>query len=857
MLSPRRVRLADGLGLAAILLILVDYLRPSLLFLPTIAAGGDTPSHYPTAVWFYEQLLPRLRLQGWYPGAYAGQPLLLYYFPFAFLVMAALAPLTGMAVAFKLGTVLGIFLLPFLVYASARLMGFRFPAPLLAAASSLVFLFLEDNPIWGGTIASTLTGEFSYTYGIGLAILFLGVTYWAYSRGKGPWLPAAVLAATAMAHGYAVLWAGLSATYFLYAARRPLRTLGWLASLALVAFCLAGVLLLPLLADWRWTTPYDDAWITMTSRNIVPRHLWPSVALAALTLAGTLLEARRRGGPDHRLLFLLHASLVGAVLAAAGPALGVIDVRFVPFAQLSACLAGGAGLGLLFARLAAPDLAALGLVLGVLPALDAHSEVLRPWIEWNYTGLEAKEQFPAFREMAGLLHGSLSDPRVVVEYSQQHEKAGSIRMYETLPLFSGRSTLEGVYNQASLQTHFVYYVTSELGESSPNPFRSVEYSRFDTQGALQHLRLFNVSDVVALSPKLAEALAARPDVTACPKIPPYAIFHLRDHGPGYVEPLAYAPVRSPLKGWRDKAYRWFTRKPLSPAYLVFTDDPRVGIAEGDEWLPPPAIPLPPGTEVHEKVEAEAITIETNRIGHPLLVKVSYHPRWRAEGADGPYLVSPALMMVVPRAPRVRLVYSGTWSDPLGLALTIGALAWTGWAVGRRPRRRESTRGAAPFLPALACGLPPPPRRWGAAVPIAILLLLATGRLWIALHGRSDVALVGELYERASRAYAAEQYDSAAEYARHALAKGAAFDLREELLCLQGESLLRSGRAREAASAFETVTRDSPRGPHAAQALFGAARAHEAAGEPEAAHAARERLVQEYPETPWAKRVQSP
>ncbi|MGE5127368.1 MAG: hypothetical protein ACM3PV_13830, partial [Betaproteobacteria bacterium] len=70
----RRRWIADALGLAVVLLVLADLVRPSLLLLPTIAAGGDTPCHYPTAVWFREQLLPRLRLHGWYPGAYLGQP---------------------------------------------------------------------------------------------------------------------------------------------------------------------------------------------------------------------------------------------------------------------------------------------------------------------------------------------------------------------------------------------------------------------------------------------------------------------------------------------------------------------------------------------------------------------------------------------------------------------------------------------------------------------------------------------------------------------------------------------------------------------------------------------------------------
>ena len=120
--------LVDVLGLALILLALLDVLRPSLLLLPTITAGGDTPCHYPAAAWFHERLLPALRLHGWYPGAYLGHPLLLYYFPLPFLVISALTPIMGLPVAFKLGTVLGVFLLPLLVYASFRLMRLPFPA---------------------------------------------------------------------------------------------------------------------------------------------------------------------------------------------------------------------------------------------------------------------------------------------------------------------------------------------------------------------------------------------------------------------------------------------------------------------------------------------------------------------------------------------------------------------------------------------------------------------------------------------------------------------------------------------------------------------------------------------------------
>ena len=353
---PRRAAVFDALGLAALVLALGDYLRPSLLLLPTHTAGGDTPCHYPTAAFLHDYLLPRLRLHGWYAGAYLGQPLLLYYFPLPFLAMSALAPATGMPVAFKLGTALGVFALPFCAYAAFRMLGLRFPGPLLGAGAAFAFLLVEENPIWGGTLASTMAGEFAQTYGTGLALLFLGLAYRCHARGEGPWKPAAVLALTALGHGYAVLWAGLSAAFFLYRARRPLRTLLWLGTVAALSFALSAFWLLPLLSDWGWTTPFNDAWITVEWKQLFPKAVLPLLALAVVGLVATLWTARRSGGADLRLLYLWHAAVVGVALAAAGPALGIIDVRFLPFAQLSLTLAGAAT-----ASLALQDMRRVGL----------------------------------------------------------------------------------------------------------------------------------------------------------------------------------------------------------------------------------------------------------------------------------------------------------------------------------------------------------------------------------------------------------------------------------------------------------------------------------------------------------------
>ncbi|MBN2371638.1 MAG: hypothetical protein JXO72_14240 [Vicinamibacteria bacterium] len=677
--SRRRSLLTDVFGLGLLLFLVLDYLRPSLLVIPTIPAGGDTPCHFPTAVFLREQLLPQGRIHGWYPGAYLGHPLLLYYFPLPFLIMAFVSLMTPMPAAFKIVTALGVLLLPPLTFLALRRMGLRFPAPLLGAVAATVFLFLEENPIWGGTMASMLAGEFAYSFGTALAVLFLGLVFRDQNGSGRRWSAAFMLALTALAHGYAVLWAGLSATFFLFARRDRGAVLRRLSIVWGLAFAGAAFWLLPLLAEWRWTTPYNDPWIDIGWRNLAPPLLWPMFMMSAIGLVVFMGGARRADPMRAPFFFLLHAAAVAVALAIAGSALGVVNVRFLPFAQLSVCLAGAVALARIVACLRAPHLTALGLTILAVVFADAGNRVLRRWIEWNYTGLETKELWPAFDRLARELRGSAADPRVAVEYSPEHEKAGSIRAYETLPFFSGRSTLEGVYNQASLSSPAVYYLASELSAVAPNPYQTLAYSSFDPETALERLRLFNVSQVVALSARLIDALDARADVERAAHVPPYVVFNVKNPGPGYVEPLAYAPVRCSPSRWREKAYADLRRKPPARVPLVLTDDERFTLVNPENDFALPEVRLPDDVQVDEEIHGERILIRTSRIGHPLLVKVSYHPRWRVRGADGPFLVAPSLMLVVPREALVEMSYAArTWSDGLGGALTLLALlAWAG------------------------------------------------------------------------------------------------------------------------------------------------------------------------------------
>ena len=138
------------------------------------------------------------------------------------------------------------------------------------------------------------------------------------------------------------------------------------------------------------------------------------------------------------------------------------------------------------------------------------------------------------------------------------------------------------------------------------------------------------------------------------------------------------------------------------------------------------------------------------------------------------------------------------------------------------------------------------------IPGLLLVVLALARFGQTPKDRSGEA--GDLYARASRAYAESRFTDAAEYARHAIARSAGLPLREELLCLRGESLLQGGQPGPAREAFETLLLDTPQTAYAAQALFGRARAREATGDAAGAEADRKRLRDEHPDTPWADRI---
>ena len=85
----------------------------------------------------------------------------------------------------------------------------------------------------------------------------------------------------------------------------------------------------------------------------------------------------------------------------------------------------------------------------------------------------------------------------------------------------------------------------------------------------------------------------------------------------------------------------------------------------------------------------SLSFRVGRLGVPVVVKISYDPRWHVTGAKGPYRISPNLMAVVPTRHQVTMSYGTDSADHLGIGLTVlalGCLAAMGIAASRRKRR---------------------------------------------------------------------------------------------------------------------------------------------------------------------------
>ncbi|MDH3746089.1 MAG: 6-pyruvoyl-tetrahydropterin synthase-related protein, partial [Acidobacteriota bacterium] len=843
-----------------------SFFPSSLLFSPTTTSGGDMASHYYTAAYLRNVLLPRGQLLGWCLGNYAGFAFLQFYFPLPFVLMAALSFVVPLTVAFKLVTVLGTLLLPVCAYLGLRLMGSPFPGPALGAVASLCFLFMEANSMWGGNIPSTLAGEFSFSLGFALAILFLGALRWTIRNQRGHVANGVLIAIIGFAHGYALLWAGIVSLLELVSTRGWWRRFGALVAIHGLAILIMAFWLFPLLRYTPWTTAFNPVWHLESWQDILPSILWPAAAIAILTtLAQAILAIRGKQSFPRVLGALWGAVGLSFFFYLTAHSFHVVDIRFMPFLQVVVCLLAAAGLAQFLSRLPAPEVWPVIAILAVIPFVQSRTTFIPGWIEWNYSGFESKASWPTLEKINRHLEGDFRYPRVAYEHSPDHDAFGTVRTFENLPLFSGRSTLEGVYMQASTTAPFIFYIQSEISKLISCPFPDWGCSHLDLRRGLEHLAMFNVSQLILKSSEAKQAAAEEAGLVREASFGAYEIHRVRDSDGRYAVPLTWAPTLITTPDWKAAAYRWFkyaSREDPVPVFStrVSEDERRLFAAEFEEL--PAVLPrenLPASSELHETIDIDRITLTGTRPGHPVLIRVSYHPRWRALTGERVWLAGPSFMLVFPRSEKVELAFGGGPVVTLGrlaTALGCGILLLSSFPLARSLREKsksaaETLVSARPLSPVAEFRhrvgqwqLRTRSRVLWSGVGLVCFLLVA-----FAVTAKAPDA--DATYREGQELFNSGRFEEAARFfeTAHGLAPLSMTAIHSRYF--EAISYFKMERWEEAEARFLALIETFPESPNVAEDLYHIGLCRQRSGNPEGAIAVWQDLRRRFPQTEWA------
>ncbi|MCX7171653.1 MAG: 6-pyruvoyl-tetrahydropterin synthase-related protein, partial [Proteobacteria bacterium] len=563
---------------------------------PNSPTGGDSASHLLYAWLYADGLLFSGQITPWIPEVFGGLPFLSYYFPLPFVVMALLSAPLGLAAAFKWGAFLAAMLLPGAVFAaSRRWLGMSWPAALCGALGALAFLLHEQNSIWGGNLLSTLAGEFAYSYGLLFAVLAMLAWCRALHLGRG-WLWAALLeAACGFSHGFPLLVVGFSTAFLLLdgdSLRRGWRrSLGLLLRGHLLAFCLLGGWLWPMLEMHSLTIPNDAAFAITGWRDLVPGALWPSLGGGILGLLALLFPVVRqswRAEQLHALRYFATGAGLAAVAFIAGDQLGLADIRFFPLVWLlGAIICGwlfGQTLTVLATLLGRADPRRTGLCQGLLAAasglallgwLGPQIQAAPDWSLWNHSGLEAKPQWHNLSRIVPAMRGDLWSPRLLFEHDPANNDIGSTRTLEALPLFlNHRPVLEGLYMESALLGPAVYQLQSEVSARPSSPLVRFPSGSLDATFAARHMNFLHADSVLLRSDAAKAALAASGLFEPVAEAPPFALYRLKQFDSHLAE-VVTRPLRiRPTRDWMQDAFAWFrTRSRFDADLPVYTDEP--------------------------------------------------------------------------------------------------------------------------------------------------------------------------------------------------------------------------------------------------------------------------------------------
>lgn len=552
--------------------------------------------------------------------------------------------------AFNIGTVLPIALLPIATYFGVKLLGLRFPTPILASAASMLFLYNESYSMWGGNTLSTLAGQFAHLYAFCLLIFSVGFFTYEFRKKRAPILSSFLFTLVTCCHGYVVFGLPLIMLAFIFFYPKGNLKNRFISAFqaGVMTFLLSIWFLVPMFDNAPWTTAFFIFWSKVgLLEKVVPRIIYPALILIPLTLVFIFLRAKVFKVKNKNLwsFYFWLVPVVGYMsFYYLFPIIGLVDTRAFPQIIFFICVLSGTLLGITLRSLG--SLVSVFLVIPIFLANIwwTNDNVTRfsRWLHWNYSGWTNKVLYDDLMQLSDHIRGDFSDPRVIYEHSSLNNGAGTIRVFEMLPYFSGRATMESLYLQASVLAPTAFYLQAKVSKAPSCPFRQFPCTSYvkDKEGALnlkEKLELAGVGGIILLTKEIKDAFKDSLDFTEGIKFGPWTYLELKKD-PKYVEVLDKRPKFVDEEDWKKVFYLWYDKYSGHQNLLISSKLTSDSIKQTIEEM---------RFEKKDKLCKPSVSVDFNRLvlktdcpGRVHLLKFSYNPSWKASTGDEIFMLSP-------------------------------------------------------------------------------------------------------------------------------------------------------------------------------------------------------------------------
>jgi hypothetical protein len=347
----------------------------------------------------------------------------------------------------------------------------------------------------------------------------------------------------------------------------------------------------------------------------------------------------------------------------------------------------------------------------------AHRAFSDGWARWNFEGYEGKTSYPEYYAIVQTMKELGQDPnhgcgRALWENNSDLNKYGTTMALMLLPYWTDTciGSMEGLFFEAAGTTPYHFLSAAALSKQSSNPVRELRYVNNDAARGVEHMEMLGIRYFMAYTPEAIAQANEQPELRLVASSGPWQVYELGNLS--IVEPLTVEPVvvnkrdGDARERWLEIGTSYFQNSSEWNALPVANGpeswqrvDAELDLARqvGQEGGPGRQVDIVVPSEVVERrdidsvvvsnvsINNESLSFSVDKVGTPVLIKVSYFPNWKVTGADKVYRAAPNMMVVVPTSQNVTLEYKESLLDRSSYLLTFAGIVLVVFMIRRRLR----------------------------------------------------------------------------------------------------------------------------------------------------------------------------